>query len=335
MRRVSMPWITAIVLLSTTGLHAAEKADGPLKVFILAGQSNMVGDGRVDPGDVKGTLAYMVRKSDNRDQFKHLVDKDGNWVQRDDVWFFQRQTLKTGTVDVACAVKPGLQGTTDRPKIGPELQFGHVMGDRFENHVLIIKTAWGGKSLAIDFRPPSAGEPTFELKANKQGVKPEIGKYYRLMMADVRQVLGNLEKYFPEYGGQGYEIVGFGWHQGWNDGCNQLFAAEYEANLSLLIQDIRKDFGVPALRVVIASSGFGGHDENLPGVRRVIKQVVEPAQIAVARKMKGVTCVETRDFFRGREESPSGACYHWNSNAETYFLIGDAMARATIELLPE
>ena len=39
-------------------------------------------------------------------------------------------------------------------RIGPELQFGHVIGDYFENQVFLIKTAWGGKSLAKDFRPP-------------------------------------------------------------------------------------------------------------------------------------------------------------------------------------
>ena len=50
----------------------------PVKVFILAGQSNMVGDGRVGPVETKGTLAYMVQESDKRDQFKHLVDNDGN-----------------------------------------------------------------------------------------------------------------------------------------------------------------------------------------------------------------------------------------------------------------
>ena len=241
----------------------------------------------------------------------------------------QSQTIET--IDVACGLRPGLQGPADKPKIGPELQFGHVMGDYFDDQVLIIKTAWGGKSLAVDFRPPSAGQPSFELKANKQGVKPKVGKYYRQMTADVRHVLDNLKQYFGEYDGQGYEIVGFGWHQGWNDGCDQLYADEYERNLPLLIEDVRKEWGVPNLPVVIASSGFGGHSENLPGVRARIKMVVEPAQLAVAETMGKVACVETRDFFRPPEQSPTSACYHWNSNAETYFLIGGAMARAMLE----
>lgn len=332
---------TLVVLLSQASPVYAEPQPADkscVKVFILAGQSNMVGDGRVDPVETKGTLAYMVQRSEKQAQFMHLVDDDGNWVERDDVWFFQRQAMENGkgnNVEVACALKPGLQGKGDKLKIGPELQFGQVMGDHFDNQVLIIKTAWGGKSLAVDFRPSSAGKPSFELKANKEGVKPELGKYYRLMLADVRQVLDNLERFFPEYGERGYQVAGFGWHQGWNDGCNQLYADEYGKNLRLLIEDIRKDLGVEDLPVVVASSGFGGHSENLPGVRARIKRVVEPAQIDVANTMSNVTCVETRDFFRPREQSPTGASYHWNSNAETYFLIGDGMGRAMISLLKQ
>ena len=49
--------------------------------------------------------------------------------------------------------------------------------------------------------------------------------------------------------------------------------------------------------------------------------------------MNNATCVENRYFFRPREQSPTGASYHWNSNAETYFLIGDGMGRAMIGLL--
>lgn len=337
-------FLPALVTLVTPALSlpvwAEQQGKGPVKVFILAGQSNMVGDGRIEPADTKGTLAYMVRKSDRKDQFKHLIDKDGQWLQRDDVWYFQRQLVGKGgrevqTLDVAEGLKPGLQKMGKNLTIGPELQFGHVMGDYFKDQVLLIKTTWGGKSLAVDFRPPSAGEPSLALKAGKDGTRPEVGKYYRLMISDVRYALDNLKKLFPQYNGQGYEIVGFGWHQGWNDGTNPAYAAEYEKNLSALIQDVRKDLGVKDLPVVIASSGFGGHDDNLPGVRRTLKNVVEPAQIAVGRKMHNVTCVETRDFFRPAAESPTGASYHWNSNAETYFLIGDAMGKAMIALLSE
>jgi len=46
-----------------------------------------------------------------------------------------------------------------------------------------------------------------------------------------------------------------------------------------------------------------------------------------------VLYVETRGFFRPREVSPTGFGYHWNCNAETYYLIGDGMGKAMVELL--
>jgi hypothetical protein len=45
----------------------------------------------------------------------------------------------------------------DDERIGPEFSFGIDMDGAHEEPVLIIKTAWGGKSLAVDFRSPSAG----------------------------------------------------------------------------------------------------------------------------------------------------------------------------------
>jgi arylsulfatase B len=58
-------------------LSAAQRESDPVKVFILAGQSNMVGDGRINPVDKKGTLAYMAQKSKKTELFKHLVDENG------------------------------------------------------------------------------------------------------------------------------------------------------------------------------------------------------------------------------------------------------------------
>ena len=40
---------------------------------------------------------------------------------------------------------------------GPEYAFGIMMERGLDQPILIIKTAWGGKSLHYDFRPPSAG----------------------------------------------------------------------------------------------------------------------------------------------------------------------------------
>jgi len=47
----------------------------------------------------------------------------------------------------------GYGSMNSRHHIGPELQIGHRLGNYFKEPVLLIKTAWGGKSLYKDFRP--------------------------------------------------------------------------------------------------------------------------------------------------------------------------------------
>ena len=60
----------------------AAPADKPVKVFILLGQSNMLGFGRIEPQDKNGTLAHLVKE---QGKYPHLVDDDGNWTERKDV----------------------------------------------------------------------------------------------------------------------------------------------------------------------------------------------------------------------------------------------------------
>lgn len=43
--------------------------------------------------------------------------------------------------------------------------------------------------------------------------------------------------------------------------------------------------------------------------------------------------IQRRDFFRPREAFPGGQGYHWNNNAETYYLIGESMGNAMLKLL--
>jgi len=273
----------------------------------------------------RGALDSVAKRA----PYKHIADKDGKWTVRDDVWVhFDRGTrggIKKGALTV------GFGSRDDR--IGPEFGFGHVMGEALDSQVLLIKTCWGGKSLAIDFRSPSCGAPAFEIPVRKGRPAPEVGKYYRDMLAIVQAVLKDLKTHFPDYDGQGYEIVGFCWHQGWNDGCNEDFSKEYEKNLPPFILDVRKALGVPDLPFVIANSGFGGRKTHRGVVGR-LQQYVQPGQAAAAKTVPNVACVETRDFYRPPEQSPgTGDIEHWFSNAESYYLIGDAMGRAMKKLL--
>ena len=51
-------------------------------------------------------------------------------------------------------------------------------------------------------------------------------------------------------------------------------------------------------------------------------------QAALPEFEGNVAFVGTRAFWRPAKESPTGQGYHWNTNAETYYLIGEALAEA-------
>jgi hypothetical protein len=143
--------------------------------------------------------------------------------------------------------------------------------------VLIIKTAWGGKSLYYDFRPPSAGPFPRSPADIEKGRNPEAqsGAYYRLMIEHVRRVLGDIKRVCPAYDGkQGFEVAGFVWLQGWNDMVNRDVYpipkkdektpryADYSRWMADFIRDVRKDLNVPKMPFVIGVMGVGGMKPN-------------------------------------------------------------------------
>jgi len=301
----------SVVLLFLLTLGDSAAAESPVKVFLLAGQSNMVGAGQIkanpDRNGGQGSLEWMVESSPLKAKVQGLRDSSGEWVERDDVriWNFGR----TG------GLKPGYGSNTGT--IGPELGFGTVVGEAFDEPVLLIKIAWGGKSIGKDFRPPSAGG--------------EVGPEYRILVDRTKEVLQDAGRQFPELAGRTFELAGIGWHQGWNDRVNQEFNDAYEVNLAHFIRDIRRDLKSPDLPFVIAETGMSGPNERHPRALALMA-----AQAAVAKKPEfrdNVAFVGTRNFYRDPDQSPSGQQYHWNSNAETYYLIGEAMGLAMVEIL--
>ncbi len=314
--------VTLLILawLATLGLpsHAAPPA-GPVQVFILAGQSNMEGQGVVDLDHPehynggKGTLVQVMRDSSDPKCFAHLRDADGNWVVRGDVKvrFRTKNELKKGGLGI------GFSGYGGKHHIGPELQFGHVVGDAIEAPVLLVKTAWGGKSLFKDFRPPSSAG--------------ETGAFYLQMVNEVREALDQLAVDFPAYANRHYEIAGFVWFQGWNDMIDAKARDEYEQNLVNLIKDVRREFGRPRLPVVIGETGNGGPDASadMLALRQAQKAAAARPEFAGT-----VSFVSTTDFARPAAQSPNRSHgHHWFGNAESYFLIGDALGQAMMKLV--
>lgn len=283
-------------------------------MFLLAGQSNMEGQAVVDLDHEqhynggRGTLQHVVAHAKDKQRYQHLRGKDGKWTKRSDVvvWYHARgEQMKVGELSIGYGAYDGLH------HFGPELQFGHVMGDRYLAPVLLIKTAWGGKSLAKDFLPPSAEGKT--------------GPYYTRMIAEYNQAIASVAKNFPQFAKHKPELTGFVWFQGWNDMCDAKATASYEANLVHLIHDVRRDLKSPKLPIVVAETGNADHEIFRKAQRAGVehKDVAGPAVF-----------VPTRAFLRNPEDSPNtGHGHHWFGNAESYFLIGDAIGRAMLPLL--
>lgn len=265
----------------------------------------------------KGDLETVTKKDK---KFTYLLDDEGKWSVRNDV--FYRQGRNNPPVTVSPLSATSNNGIT----MGPELGFGSVMGTFHDEPVLLIKTAEGNRSLNWDFRPPSSGKTT------REGAEQWESKEYRLMVEGIRTSLEQIDKLVPGYAGQGYEIAGFAWFQGHKDKGDP--KEEYGKHLVNLINDLRKEFQVPKMPAVVATVGFNGYrimESPWKGIWEAQMAVGDPKQHP---ELAGtVASVDTRDFWREVEESPSAEDYHYNRNAGTYLLVGEAMGRAMVGLM--
>jgi len=293
----------------------AQSAPAPptLRVYLLAGQSNMEGQACVDLDHEqhynggRGNLEEVLSREQEGRRFAHLRQEDGEWTTRDDVFVWYRaggERMKVGPLSIGYAVYGG------RNHFGPELQFGHVVGDACDEPVLLVKTCWGGKSLFKDFRPPSAGG--------------EVGPYYTRMLAEYREALADVPARFPQLREHRPQLCGFVWFQGWNDMCDATGREQYAKNLEHLIRDVRRDLEAPALPVVVGETGNADHEEF---------RASQAAGTAHEDFRGNVTFVPTRAFLRKAEDSPNVTHgHHWFGNAESYLLVGTALGDAMLGL---
>ncbi len=263
----------------------------------------------------KGDLASLNQEG----KYTWFTDVNGEWTVRHDVTYWETRVSK----EESGSGGP-LSTNSNGRFIGPEVPFGYVMGTYHKEPVLLIESSMGNRSLSFDFRPPSSGK-TEEEKENQY-----CGLEYDLMLEGVYKTLKNIDKVVPDYKGQGYEIAGFVWFQGHKD--KDVPKEVYEKHLVNLIHDLRKEFNAPKMPVVVATVGFNGMEMD-PG-----HFMTWEAQMAVGDPDQhpefagNVASVDTRPFWRSRGESPTNTGYHYNHNAETYVLTGDALGRAMVAL---
>jgi len=328
----------------------------PVKVYILSGQSNMVGMGNI-AGTPSGTLETIAKREN---KFPNLVDASGAWTVRNDV-MYRGVVTAIGNGPLT----PGVQGGT----IGPEMGFGHVMGYYHDEPVIVLKSSQGNRSISWDFAPPSSerfidGDYTYAGYGDSPNRwltgEPNIpiawyaGKQWDDCFMDesdwapaggdpifnVTDVLDNFASEYPQYAGQGFEIAGFAWWQGHKD-QGEPHASRYELNMVNFINDLRQyyenrypDNISPNAPFVLATIAFGGWDLAGAGLTVANGQLAVSGETGNYPEFAGnVKTMEARGYWRSVEESPVNQGYHYNRNAETFMLVGDALGRGMVEMM--
>ena len=346
----SLVFLAIVVMV---GSIAQAQDQRVVKVFVLAGQSNMEGKAP------NALYTHQATDEKTKAMFSHLR-KDGQWIKRNDV--FIKYLNRHGELTL---------GYGSNKRTGVELEFGTVIGDHYDQPVLLLKTCWGGHSLFKNFRPPSAGMPAEEKlqeewekaktkrqnqneKRNRDDPLPTLkeitdvyGSSYRKMMDEIKNLRTQYATLFPELKDKQLEFSGFVWFQGWNDqyGGAEL---EYEANMKCFIDDVRKDIGVEKLPFVIGVMGQNG-SSPAKGAMKTIQQ----AQLAMAQRpeFKGnVVAIRTdqlvdkaaeelypdwKQRFEEWQKVGGDHRYHYLGSAIWFNRIGNQMAKAMLQLAEE
>jgi hypothetical protein len=303
---MKLPLTLVTPLVLATQLHAK-----PLQVFILAGQSNMQGHAKVT------TFEHIGMDPATKPMLAEMLNADCTPKVCERAWI---SSIGCAEAEQTGKLTAGFGATTG--KIGPEFTFGIYMEKSTDVPILLIKTAWGGKSLHTDFRSPSAGP--YQLSAfqrenySKQeghGIPKDFegwkvdkvkktGHYYRLMIEHVKMVLADPKRVYPQYDpAQGFEVAGFVWLQGWNDMVDGHVYPDfnkpdrfdlYSELLAHFIRDVRKDLNAPKMPFVIGVMGVGGTKASAE-ILTFRKAMTAPSRLP---EFKGnVAAVQTAPFW--------------------------------------
>ena len=311
----------------------------PVQVYILLGQSNMLGFGKVGAADTAGSLTHAVTESK---LYPYLIDDTGNWTERKDVRNVRVMGSGTGGMRVF-----NNEWLTIKGNVGPEIGIGHHVGHVTDAPVLILKSCIGNRALGWDLLPP--GSEGFEYTDDKgvtwvhpgykgtperwqKGTEPKKIGWYAGMQYDgdiarAKQVLAELDTYYP--GATKYEIAGFFWWQGDRDSRSAALSGRYEHNLVHIIKQLRKDFNAPQAKFVCASLGQTKKGATDGGGKILDAILAVDGKSGKYPEFKGnVASVYAHPLSKG---SSSGS--HYGGNAETYMNIGEAMGQAMVDLL--
>lgn len=361
-RRCPRPLVVALALfVPGAALHAQDEAadlSKPVKVFILLGQSNMVGLGKVTGGDMSLEHAVKLEK-----KYPYLVDASGAWTERKDVRFVRVMQGRGG--GAMQRLNNEWMTVSACKTIGPEFGIAEFVGDALEEPVMLLKSCIGNRSLGWDLLPPGSERYEFTVK-DRAGVdkkmayagykdKPEsweidpakglktepgpwvdkngkpidwyAGKQWDDDISYAKTVLSELDQHYP--GAKGYEVAGFFFWQGEKDAGNPGHAARYERNLVRFIESVRTEFNAPAAPFVLATMGESVKGGEGNGALILDAQLAVDGASGKYPGFKGnVATIYTHPMAQGG--SGNG---HYSGKAEVYMDVGEAMGKAMVELL--
>ncbi len=255
-----------------------EKPKGPVKVFILAGQSNAVGFNNV--------REYRHGKTALPEEYMSQADT-----------LFWDETTK-GWIPLCVGKSHGAHTNA----FGPEIGFAHDLAKLPGNgQIAIIKCAVGGTGIArardySDIIPnvgPNDAGNNWHPPSNGQ----DAGKLYQQLMRETEHALSALKA-----DDRKYELSAFLWMQGEREaGISLKMAGDYEALLKSLIQAVRTDLKTPRLPFVIGevNSHTWKHGD-----------IVRKAQDKVCQEDKNALLVKTTDLSR----KGSGGVSHFDAD---------------------
>ena len=339
--------------------HDGKPADlsKPVQVFILMGQSNMVGLGKVGGGEIG--LEHLVKE---KKKYPYLLNEAGDWAERQDVRYARVMSGRGG----------GMQRLNNEwmtvktcKTIGPEFGIAKLVGDAVNEPVLILKSCIGNRSLGWDLLPPGSERYEFVLKdkagAEKKmvyagykdkpdswemdpakGLKTEpgpwldksgkpidwyAGKQWDDDISYAKTVLSELDKHYP--GAQSHEVAGFFFWQGEKDAGNPGHASRYEKNLVHFIKQVRKEFNAPDAPFVLGTMGESTKGSGGNGGMILDAQLAVDGKSGKYPEFKGnVATIYTHPMAQGG--SGNG---HYGGKAEVYMDVGEAMGHAMVEML--
>jgi len=337
-----------VLVIATVPAAALFGSTTTLKVYLLTGQSNMVGHGYVDYAAGNNynipTLEFLLdstpaattyRANMPNSTFTFASSLDASWMApRNDVWathyYSRRNDVKMSPGPLA----PGFGGGANA--FGPELGMGQRLGDALQSPVFLFKSCDGGTDLAYDWRPPSAVVARGgSVGANYTNAISQFTSFLNGLDADLADN-GKLDGY---NNAPGYEVAGLVWFQGWNttNGNQGNYTtsqkmAEYTQNLVDLVHDVRAcDGRIPDdLGVIVAESSDQNEALNDSRSAAVAALNAEKPGTAVFIETNNMKGSNWGDNNSGEAFSTQWS-YHFNAKAENYLEIGWRMGQAAVD----